>query len=110
MQALDQPLDPKAVIVTLRGDCDMARKEELRNELAQAKGAGVAIVDLSETGYIDSAGLGEIVRIAWMVINAGGKFRVVTPLQHQKRIFNLLGLTKKIELFDTLAQASAVAP
>ena len=108
MQALDQSLET-TVIVALRGDCDLARKDEVRLELSRAKKAGIAIVDLSAAGYIDSTCLGEIVRLGAMVIASGGKVRVVAPQQHQKKIFNLLGLTRKIELFETVAEASALA-
>ena len=109
MQALDQPLETPAVIVTLRGDYDLARKDEVRLELSVAQAARLAIVDLSGAGFMDSTCLGEIVRLAWSVISSGGKVRVVAPHPHQKKIFNLLGLAKKIELFDSLADAGRVA-
>jgi anti-sigma B factor antagonist len=55
------------------------------------------LIDLHGVGYVDSAGLGELVRGYSSVRNAGGQVRVVNP---SKRVHDLLQMTRLASVFD----------
>jgi anti-sigma B factor antagonist len=56
------------------------------------------ILNLAEVPYIDSAGLGEIVRTYTTVSRQGGKLKL---LNLTKRIQDLLAITKLLTVFET---------
>jgi anti-sigma B factor antagonist len=55
------------------------------------------LIDLHGVGYVDSAGLGELVRTYSSVRNTGGQVRVVNP---SKRVHDLLQMTRLASVFD----------
>jgi anti-anti-sigma factor len=73
-----------------------------------AGGAPLLIVlDLGETSYIDSAGLGELVSSYTSITSTGGRLALAAL---QKRVVDLLKITKLLtvfEVFDTVEQAVA---
>ena len=56
------------------------------------------VLNLAEVPYIDSAGLGEIVRTFTTVSRQGGSLKL---LNLTKRITDLLAITKLLTVFDT---------
>jgi anti-sigma B factor antagonist len=56
------------------------------------------ILNLAEVPYIDSAGLGEIVRTYTTVSRQGGSLKL---LSLTKRITDLLAITKLLTVFET---------
>ena len=64
------------------------------------------MLNLAEVPYIDSAGLGEIVRTYTTVSHQGGALKL---LNLTKRIQDLLAITKLLTVFETFdAEADAV--
>jgi anti-sigma B factor antagonist len=56
------------------------------------------VLNLAEVPYIDSAGLGEVVRTYTTVSRQGGQLKL---LNLTKRITDLLAITKLLTVFDT---------
>jgi anti-sigma B factor antagonist len=56
------------------------------------------VLNLAEVPYIDSAGLGEVVRTFTTVSRQGGSLKL---LNLTKRITDLLAITKLLTVFDT---------
>jgi anti-sigma B factor antagonist len=56
------------------------------------------VLNLADVPYIDSAGLGEIVRTYTTVSRQGGKLKL---LNLTKRITDLLAITKLLTVFET---------
>jgi anti-sigma B factor antagonist len=56
------------------------------------------VLNLAEVPYIDSAGLGEVVRTFTTVSRQGGQLKL---LNLTKRITDLLAITKLLTVFDT---------
>jgi anti-sigma B factor antagonist len=67
------------------------------NSLVQ-QGQRKIILNLSDVPYIDSAGLGEIVRTYTTVSRQGGSLKL---LNLTKRIQDLLAITKLLTVFET---------
>jgi anti-sigma B factor antagonist len=88
-------------IVDLNGKMTLGEGDELLrdkvNSLIQ-QGQKKIILNLSDVPYIDSAGLGEVVRTYTTVSRQGGSLKL---LNLTKRIQDLLAITKLLTVFET---------
>lgn len=86
------------------GDGDELLRNKI-NSLLQA-GAKTLVLNLGDVPYIDSAGLGEVVRTYTTVSRQGGALKL---LNLTKRIQDLLAITKLLTVFETFdTEAEAV--
>lgn len=86
------------------GEGDELLKQTINNLLAA--GAKKIVLNLEGVPYIDSAGLGEVVRTHTTVSRQGGSLKL---LNLTKRIEDLLSITKLLTVFDTYdSEAEAV--
>jgi anti-sigma B factor antagonist len=88
-------------ILDLKGKMTLGEGDELLkdkiNTLIQ-QGQKKIVLNLEGVPYIDSAGLGEIVRTYTTVSRQGGKLKL---LNLTKRIQDLLAITKLLTVFET---------
>ena len=91
----------EVIILDLTGKLTIGEGDELLkdkiNSLIQ-QGRRKLLLNLEGVPYIDSAGLGEIVRTYTTVSRQGGKLKLV---HLTKRIQDLLAITKLLTVFDT---------
>ena len=78
------------------GEGDELLKDKINSLLADGKKN--LVLNLEGVPYIDSAGLGEIVRTFTTVSRQGGKLKL---LNLTKRIEDLLSITKLLTVFET---------
>jgi anti-sigma B factor antagonist len=78
------------------GEGDEVLKDKVNSLLNQ--GQKKIVLNLAEVPYIDSAGLGEIVRTFTTVSRQGGSLKL---LNLTKRITDLLAITKLLTVFET---------
>ena len=78
------------------GEGDELLKDKINSLLQQDKKQ--LLLNLENVPYIDSAGLGEIVRTYTTVSRQGGKLKL---LNLTKRITDLLSITKLLTVFET---------
>ena len=89
--------------VTL-GEGDELLKDKVNSLLNQ--GLKKIVLNLADVPYVDSAGLGEIVRTYTTVSKQGGSLKL---LNLTKRITDLLSITKLLTVFETYdSEADAV--
>jgi anti-sigma B factor antagonist len=81
--------------VTL-GEGDEALKDKINSLLLQDRKK--ILLNFGDVPYIDSAGLGEIVRTYTTVSRQGGQLKLVNLT---KRITDLLSITKLLTVFET---------
>jgi len=89
------------VVLDVKGRITLGDGDELlKDKVNQLVGAGKKkiILNLAEVPYVDSAGLGEIVRTYTTVSRQGGKLKL---LNLTKRIQDLLAITKLLTVFET---------
>jgi len=96
-------------IIDMSGKMTLGEGDELLrdkvNSLVQ-QGQKRIVLNLAEVPYIDSAGLGEIVRTYTTVSRNGGSLKL---LSLTKRIQDLLSITKLLTVFETFeSEADAV--
>jgi anti-sigma B factor antagonist len=80
----------------LIGEGDELLREKI-NQLVE-NGTEKIVLNLAEVPYVDSAGLGEIVRCYTTVSRKNGKLKL---LNLTKRIHDLLSITKLLTVFET---------
>ena len=86
------------------GEGDELLKDKLNSLLSGGKKK--LLLNLEGVPYIDSAGLGEIVRAFMTVSREGGKLKL---LNLTKRIEDLLSITKLLTVFETFdSEADAI--
>jgi len=78
------------------GDGDEALKDKINSLVLQNKRR--ILLNLADVPYIDSAGLGEVVRTYTTVSRQGGQLKLVNLT---KRITDLLSITKLLTVFET---------
>ena len=78
------------------GEGDEVLKDKINSLIQQDRKR--ILLNLAEVPYIDSAGLGEIVRTYTTVSRQGGQLKL---LNLTKRITDLLSITKLLTVFDT---------
>jgi anti-sigma B factor antagonist len=96
-------------VLDLKGKMTLGEGDELLrdkiNSLLQ-QGRRKVLLNLEEVPYIDSAGLGEIVRTYTTISRQGGSLKL---LNLTKRITDLLSITKLLTVFETYdSEADAV--
>jgi anti-sigma B factor antagonist len=96
-------------ILDLSGKMTLGEGDELlREKIASLVNAGQKnlLLNLDGVPYIDSAGLGEMVRSYTTVSRLGGKLKL---LNLTKRIEDLLSITKLLTVFETFeSEAEAI--
>jgi anti-sigma B factor antagonist len=86
------------------GEGDELLKDKINSLLSSGKKK--LLLNLEAVPYIDSAGLGEVVRTYTTVSRQGGSLKL---LNLTKRIEDLLSITKLLTVFDTFdSEAEAV--
>jgi anti-sigma B factor antagonist len=86
------------------GEGDEVLKDKINSLILQNRKR--ILLNLEDVPYIDSAGLGEIVRTYTTVSRQGGQLKLVNLT---KRITDLLSITKLLTVFETFdAEADAL--
>jgi len=98
------------VVLDLKGKITLGEGDELLKDKVNSlvnQGNKKIVLNLAEVPYIDSAGLGEVVRTYTTVSRQGGSLKL---LNLTKRIEDLLSITKLLTVFDTFdSESEAVA-
>ena len=94
------------VILDLKGKITLGEGDELLKDKVNSlvnQGHKKIVLNLADVPYIDSAGLGEIVRTYTTVSRQGGNLKL---LNLTKRITDLLSITKLLTVFETFESES----
>jgi len=97
------------MVVDLKGKITLGEGDELLKDKVNSlvnQGHRKILLNLAEVPYLDSAGLGEVVRAYTTVSRQGGSLKL---LNLTKRITDLLSITKLLTVFETFdAESEAV--
>lgn len=89
--------DEAGVVLVLSGELDLAGAPELDAELTAARESGRGLtVDLSGLDFIDSSGLGVLVRFNNAAMAAGYEYSVIAGPPQVHRAFVLSGLDQAL--------------
>jgi anti-sigma B factor antagonist len=93
-------IDVEGKIVLGEGDVEIKKAVD---DLTR-RGSNRFILNLAKVPYLDSAGLGEIIRCYTALRRSGGNFKLLSP---NRRIIDLLTITKLLDVFDSFDSESA---
>jgi anti-sigma B factor antagonist len=94
------------MVLDMKGKVTLGEGDELLKDKVNSlvnQGHRKIILNLADVPYIDSAGLGEIVRTYTTVSRQGGSLKL---LNLTKRITDLLSITKLLTVFETFDSES----
>jgi anti-sigma B factor antagonist len=98
---IDQRAVGDVMVLDLKGRITMGEGDELLKDKVNSlvnQGHRKIVLNLADVPYVDSAGLGEIVRTYTTVSRQGGSLKL---LNLTKRITDLLSITKLLTVFET---------
>ncbi|MGB8022121.1 MAG: STAS domain-containing protein [Candidatus Nanopelagicales bacterium] len=97
------------VVVSASGEVDVFTAPGLDAALVGQLDAGASrlVIDLSAVVFLDSTGLGVLVKNLKRAREAGGWIRLVVTSDRIRRIFDITGLDASMPIFDTVGAAVA---
>jgi anti-sigma B factor antagonist len=92
----ESPTGKAACRLEVGGELDIGTASQLRRAIATLLGTGcrVVVVDLSETTFMDSSGLGALVWASHRLRAAGGRLTVVNPGERIARVLKVTGVDR----------------
>lgn len=98
-----------ATVVAASGEIDVFTAPQLDVALtaAVAGGNGRVVVDLRQVSFLDSTGLGTLVKCLKAATGAGGWLRLVVGSPKIRKIFDITGLDAAMPISDTVEEALA---
>jgi anti-sigma B factor antagonist len=96
-------------VVAVEGEVDVYSAPALDEVLSGliAEGNTRLIIDLTEVGFLDSTGLGVLVKALKRVREADGSLAVVTASERVLKVFRITGLDVVMSLVPSVDQALA---
>jgi anti-sigma B factor antagonist len=96
-------------VVALYGELDLADAPGLASHLITAVAAcgPSIIVDLADLAFIDSCGLGVLVRVLKWARESGGGMALAAPQQQVRRILGVTGLIDVFSVYPSVQQAAS---
>ena len=88
------------VRVAVRGEIDIATSDELRSALLALsdQGARQVTVDLSDLDFIDSTGLGALIRVLKHYRELGGDLKLASPTRPVRKVLEITSLDKLFQI------------
>ena len=97
------------VVVAVAGQLVVGNRQEFKQSVLDEveRGARRILVDFSETGYVDSSGLGALVSLNKRLREAGGELRLAALNEDMRTLFELTRLDTLFRLYASRAEALA---
>jgi anti-sigma B factor antagonist len=96
-------------ILAVEGEVDVYTSPQLKQEIVQRAEAGVKhlIINLSKVEYLDSTGLGVLIGGLKRLREVEGNMALVGPGMRILRIFEITGLDKIFDIYQSEEEAAA---
>ena len=97
------------VVISVDGQLIVGNRHELKQKVMDAVEAGErkVLIDFTETGYLDSSGLGALVSLSKKLRDTGGELRLAGLNEDLRTLFELTKLDSLFNIADTAEQALA---
>ncbi|WP_456399396.1 STAS domain-containing protein [Mesoaciditoga sp.] len=94
-------------LVLLSGELDAYHSIEFKEKMLDLlkEGGDKILIDMSELGYIDSAGLGALVSLLKRASENSKELRLFALRGNVKKVFELTRLNMVFKIFDTFEEA-----
>ncbi len=88
-------------MVTVSGELDIASSDELERELALLDGEEIVVIELGQLAFIDSTGLGVLVRAHQRALELGHRLALVRGNGQVNRLLSMTGLDDQLFVGDS---------
>jgi anti-sigma B factor antagonist len=94
-------------ILDLKGNLTIGAEEELNRVITQVvtDGQKHLLVNMAEVPFIDSSGIGGLIKSFSRVKGEGGKLKLLNPTHTARQLLSITGLLSVFETFDDEATA-----
>jgi anti-anti-sigma factor len=108
MELEDSQIVPGTALVVCRGRLNMAAAPELRKYLDEVfeDGSNRLVLDLSETSFIDSSGLGALIGALKRARSRGGDLRIAAPSEQVRMVLGLTNLDRVLRAHASVDEAT----
>lgn len=105
----DEGQSDSTIIVSVTGDLDLWNAPALEQRLRRCldQGSQWVVVDLSEAAFLDSSGLGALTNSKRRIERKGGRLVVINTDDQMRRVFELTGLMRVLNVVPDRAHALA---
>jgi len=86
-------------VVRVSGEFDLSGCDRFR-DASERPDAELVVVDLSETTFLDSSALSELIRLQRLTQRRGSRLAILRPAGRADRIFKLTGMDGHLPLYD----------
>jgi anti-sigma B factor antagonist len=95
------------LVISVEGQLIVANRQELKQRVLDAltDGERKFVIDFSETGYIDSSGLGVLVSVSKKIRELGGELRLSGLNEDLRVLFELTKLDTLFHISETKSEA-----
>jgi anti-sigma B factor antagonist len=103
----EEQLGTSGALITVSGELDIATAPELRDRLTSAidRGATGVVVDLRAVTFMDSVAMAAILHVRTQLGKRGRMAIVLGDDSYTKLVFEIAGLPRCLELFETRDEA-----
>ena len=97
------------VVITVGGEIDAATADTLATAVSGALTDGYqkVLVDFAQVTFIDSTGLGVLVKSHRSAVATDAEFAVVHPTPQTRKLIRVLGLDQLLNIYDSHDEALA---
>jgi len=92
-------------VIHLDGYLSSESAAPLEEAFQQAADAEKVLLVFAEKAFINSAGLAVLFDLVLPAKEQGRQFRVVHPAKHFRKVFDIVGMSKDVEVFEAEEQA-----
>ena len=102
----------RTAVVTASGEVDLTNADGLREALLSAldRGARGLVVDMTQTTFLDSAGVTALVRASRRASAGNATLRLAVTAPAVLRVLNLVGIDQVISVYPGVSEAVASLP
>ena len=99
--------DGDVITVAVEGQLIVGNRQELKQKVLDEleRGGKKFLIDFSQTGYIDSSGLGVLVSLSKKIREQGGELRLANLNDDLQTLFELTKLDTLFQISDTRERA-----
>ena len=101
-------LEGDQATISITGYISTDADEVLAAAFAEAKEAGKVLISFAEDSFLNSVGIAILLDLLLPLKDQGKEIRIVHPSQHFRRVFDLVGLSRDVPVFESEQAAAAV--
>ena len=94
-------------IIDLKGDFTLFADKAMNSAVKPLINEGQLkiVINFTDVGYINSSGIAILIGLVTLLSNKGGRFKAYGLIPHFQKVFNMVGLTQYMDLFESEEEA-----